>query len=88
MGFTTYAPNAIEVSHRVLKGLLDSFWMQRDVATLMADVCDSVESRKAAGTYDMLCQTLDKAPKVFLSKGFSRSSGRLSLIFYCSNDNN
>ena len=56
LGFTNYAPNAIEVSHRVLKHLLDHFWVNRDVAILIADVCDAVESRISAGTYDNLHQ--------------------------------
>ena len=77
LGFTTYAPNAIEVSHRVLKHLLDSCWLHRDVPTLMADVCDSVTSRLAGGKYEMLTQTLKTAPKAFLSKGLPGRSSRL-----------
>ena len=81
LGFTTYAPNAIEVSHRALKHLLDHFWVHRDVATLMADVCDAVESRMFAGSYDKLHRVLQKAQRVLLSTRLSRSSSRFVRVF-------
>ena len=80
LGFTTYAPNAIESSHRVLKGLLDSAWLHRDIATLMVDVCESVSSRMVAGKFDDMRQVLPKAPAGLTSKGMSRSSSRLCWV--------
>ena len=44
-GYTTYAPNAIEVSHRVLKGLFQPGYDRRDVGTLIVEVCEAMSTR-------------------------------------------
>ena len=62
LGFTTYAPNAIEVQHRILKGLLTPGYERRDVASLMVEVCSSLGSRLDAGAYSELVNKLAEPP--------------------------
>lgn len=70
-GITTFAPNSIEVQHRVLKGLLAPGYERRDVGSLMVEVCESLASRLESGTYDKLVTTLAE-PWDELSKASSR----------------
>ena len=54
LGFTTYAPNAIETTWRVLKGLLAEGYQYRGCGALMEDVALSLQSRIRAGAYSGL----------------------------------
>ena len=45
LGYTTYAPNAIEVSHRVLKGLFTAGYERRSVGALIVEVCQAMSTR-------------------------------------------
>ena len=59
LGFSTYAPNSMEVAHRVLKGMLDPGYQRRDVRTLLKEVCTtSVATKVEKGDYKDLQSTL------------------------------
>ena len=51
LGFTTYAPNSIEVTWRIIKGLLDKSYCFRGCGALMVDVAAAVDSRFHQGAY-------------------------------------
>ncbi|CAE7597065.1 unnamed protein product, partial [Symbiodinium microadriaticum] len=54
LGYTTYAPNSIEVSHRVLKGLMGKTCGRQSVPQCLYEVCDSVGTRLEEGFYNGL----------------------------------
>ena len=60
LGFTTYADNTIEVSHRVLKGILGSKCRWLDVVDLMTRACNAVQSRISKGVYENLFESHEK----------------------------
>ncbi len=62
LGFTTYAPNCIERCHRTVRGLLPGVYKSRDVATLMAQVCDIVDGKLADGHYRGLVSEMAEPP--------------------------
>ena len=49
LGFSTYAPNAMEVARRVLKGMLNVGYQRRDVGSLLREVCSSVATKVEKG---------------------------------------
>lgn len=54
LGYSCYAVNAIERSHRVVKGLLDPGYAVRGIGTLMKDVCEGLATRMDKGDYASL----------------------------------
>ena len=54
LGYTTYAPNAIEATWRVIKGLLDDGYKFRSSGALMVDVVNALQSRIRLGAYSNL----------------------------------
>lgn len=76
LGFTTYAPNAIESSHRVLKGLLPCP-RSLDVASLMAEVCTVVDIRLKGGTWSNLLSAVPEPPPALYKKKQPKLSKKL-----------
>ena len=60
LGFTTYATNAIERSHRLIKHLMDPNLYYISVAEVMVQAVNAVNTKIAAGFYDGLTQTISK----------------------------
>lgn len=75
LGFTTYAPNAIERAHRLTKGLLDKGYQHRDIAQLITDVAQALQSRIQAGAYADLRQEIPTPPACFIKWQQKKLSG-------------
>lgn len=76
LGLSGYAPNSIEVSHRVLKGLLDSGYQKRGVGSLIIkEVCEAMVTRLGKGDYANLLSTVSEPWPDLLHA--SRKSARL-----------
>ena len=58
LGYSSYAPNAIESSHRVVKSLLDPGYAVRGIGTLMKDVCEGLATRLEKGDYSSLSSSI------------------------------
>jgi hypothetical protein len=56
LGFTSYAPNSIEVSHRILEAMMGNGMRYQDICSLMTKVCGKIETRIDEGKYDSLVQ--------------------------------
>lgn len=70
LGYTTYAPNTAERTHRTIKDLLPSSFHHESITNLMVNVCNIVESRCEAHAFDQIQQSfaaplpcLDQWPK-------------------------
>ena len=59
LGFTTFAPNAIESYWRLLKGMLDPGYQNNSIAELMFQVCHAMETRVEGGSYKELVDRID-----------------------------
>ena len=78
LGFTSYAPNAIEVSHRVLKGLLDPAYNKRPVTSIMSEIAEALESRLRSGYYDNLEKEVREPWQALIQSTRKRSAVALS----------
>ena len=76
LGFTTYAPNAIERSHRLLKGLLDPGYQAGNVADLMVQVCNIVTSRIKKRDFKGLKNDLTETLPAFYQWPRTKMTGR------------
>ena len=78
LGFTSYAPNAIEVSHRVLKGLLDPGYNKRPVTSIMSEIAEALDSRLQSGHYDNLQKEVREPWQELIQSTRKRSAVSLS----------
>ena len=76
LGFTTYAPNAVESTWRVLKGLLDPGYAWGNCGKLLGDVVASLDSRFEAGAYENLVQEIRSPLGCLLAWPLPKMSGR------------
>ena len=60
VGFTTYSTNAIERSHRMVKGMIGSARRQLDVGEAMVEVCRVVQARLEEGYYTGLLNAVSE----------------------------
>lgn len=58
LGYTTYAPNAVESAHKGLKHLMGGSWRQRNIGQTVLGVVAAVESRRQRGFYRGLMQAI------------------------------
>lgn len=63
LGFTTFAPNALESHHRALKRLLSGKSAHRNIGQLLQEVGDVITSKAESGFYQGLRQSVEHAPK-------------------------
>ena len=61
LGFTAYAPNAIERTWRLLKGLFAAGWKSRSPAEVIVETCQALRSRVDKGCYATLSQRVANA---------------------------
>ena len=59
LGFTSYAPNAIERSHRMVKHLLGPGKVLLDLGETMVQVCRAVQGRVEQGYYSGLTSQVE-----------------------------
>ena len=67
LGMTTFAPNSIEVTHRVIKGLLPKGYKHSTVKGLVSEVTKIVTNRVRQGKYDKLVSKLSNPPAVLFN---------------------
>ena len=78
LGFSCYAPNAIEVSHRVIKGLLDPGYNKRPVTSIMSEIAEALDSRLQSGHYDNLQKEVREPWQELIQSTRKRSAVSLS----------
>ena len=64
LGYTTYAANAIERTHRTLKDLMGDNYQKQGLGELIVQLCDILNARVRSRFYSSVIPEMTKAPEI------------------------